>query len=123
MFKKCLLFLSLFTVLPSFAGDVEKALNKGYNVFLYLYSPKCKYCTKFSPKYEQVKKTHNGEFVFVKADTSTQYGRSLMTEFSGSYVPYVIMINTRKKVAVQIHPYCLMDLKCIESNMAEFRNL
>ena len=123
MFKKCLLFLSLFSMLPTFAGEVENALDKGYNVFLYLFSPECKYCTMFTPNYNKILHKHNGQFVFIKADTSTKYGSSLLYEYRGSYVPYVIMINSKKKVAAQIPPYCLMDLKCIESSMEEFRNL
>ena len=42
--KGLLLFLSAFLILPSFAGEVENAINKGHNVFLYLYTPDCKYC-------------------------------------------------------------------------------
>lgn len=123
MFKKWLLFFVTFSILPAFAGDVEKALNNGYNVFLYLYSPRCKYCTFFAPNYDKVVKIHNGQFVFVKVDTSTKYGRSLMYEYGGRYVPYVVMINSKKKIAGQIAPDCLMDLKCIENSMEEFRNL
>ncbi len=124
MFKKWLLFLlSVLVFPPAYSGSFEKAMEKGYNVFLYLYSPKCKYCTMFSPNYEKVLKTHDGEFVFIKVDASTKYGKRLMYEFSGTYVPFVVMINSQKKVAAQIAPDCLFDVKCIELNMQNFRNL
>ena len=42
--KGLLLILSAFFIIPSFAGEVENAINKGHNVFLYLYTPDCKYC-------------------------------------------------------------------------------
>ena len=109
-------------VLPSFAGEVERALDKGYNVFLYLYSPRCKYCKMFDSNYN-ISKNHDGQFVFIKVDSSTKYGKELMFEFGGSYVPFVVMINTKKKVGEHINPHCLMDLKCVEDNMDEFRNL
>lgn len=124
MFKKCLLLLlSFFIALPAFSGDFEKAMEAGHNVFLYLYTPKCKYCTMFTPSYNKITKEHDGQFVFLKVDASTKYGKALMFEFSARYVPYVVMINSQKKVAAQIAPDCLMDLKCTEKSMEQFRKL
>ena len=124
MFRKCLLFLfSIFMITPAFAGEFDKAMEKGYNVFLYLYTPKCKYCTMFSPNYKKAVKQHDGQFVFIKVDASTKYGRSLMDEFGARFVPYVVMLNSQKKYAVQISPDCLMDLKCMNKSMEQFRNL
>lgn len=122
MIKKCLLLiLLLFLGLPSFAGEVENAINKGHNIFLYLYTPDCKYCQMYSPMYNKLSKAHNGEFVFIKEDASTKYGRKLMYEFRGSYVPYVVMINGAKKKAMQILPDCMMDTVCTEVEMKKFR--
>ncbi len=124
MFRKyLLLFLLMLTMLPSFAGEVENAMAKGHNVFLYLYTPKCKYCKMFTPNYNKVVRKHDGQFVFIKVDASTKYGKTLMYEFSGHFVPYVVMINSPKHVAAQITPDCLMDVKCVEKSMADFRNL
>ena len=39
MLKKCLLILISMAFLPALAGEVENAINKGNNVFLYLYTP------------------------------------------------------------------------------------
>lgn len=121
MFKKCLLFLFFFLALPAFSGQVEDALSKGHNVFLYLYSPKCKYCTMFAPTYNKLTKKHDGEFVFIKTDSTTSYGNDLMYKFRAGYVPYVILLNANKKTAVQITPACLLDMVCTENSMKEFR--
>lgn len=120
--KGLLLILSAFFIIPSFAGEVENAINKGHNVFLYLYTPDCKYCKIYSPKYNELIKSHNGEFAFIKENASTNYGRKLMYEYRGGYVPYVVMINGKKHKAMQILPDCLMDTVCTETEMKRFRS-
>lgn len=44
-----------------------------------------------------------------------------MYEFGGTYVPYVVLINSKKKQALHIPPPCLMDRVCIEAEMKTFR--
>ena len=119
MLKKCLLILVLTLFLPAFAGEVENAINKGYNVFLYLYTPNCGYCKKFSPRYDKLSKMYDGQYNFFKIDASTDYGRDLIIKYRGMYVPYVLLLNNKK--GVQVHPDCLMDNVCIERNMKYFR--
>jgi len=121
MFKKCLLLLAFLLIIPAQAGEVENAISKGNNVFLYLYSPRCKYCVIFSPIYNKLTKTYNGQYSFFKEDTSTKYGNYLMHEFGGTYVPYVVLINGKKKTALHIPPACLMDNVCLEMEMKNFR--
>ncbi len=124
MVKKSLLFLlTMFITLPAFSGEFENAMSKGHNIFLYLYSPRCKYCTMFTPTYKQLEKSHDGEFVFIKTDSTTAYGKELMYEFHAGFVPYVIMINSQKKIAAQITPDCLIDKGCVEKSMKNFRSL
>lgn len=120
MFKKCLLLFLLLTI-PVYAGEVENAIAKGDNIFLYMFSPKCKYCVMFSPTYNKLSKIYDGQYSFFKVDSSTKYGRSLMYEFGGTYVPYVVLINSKKKQALHIPPPCLMDRVCIEAEMKTFR--
>lgn len=64
MFKKCLLLFLLLTI-PVYAGEVENAIAKGDNIFLYMFSPKCKYCVMFSPTYNKLSKymTDNTHFL------------------------------------------------------------
>lgn len=121
MFKKCLMLLALALVMPAHAGEVENALAKGDNVFLYLYSPRCKYCTMFSPMYNRLTKTHNGQYSFFKIDSGSKYGNSLMYEYGGTYVPYVVLMNEKKKKALHIPPQCLMDSVCLQTEMNAFR--
>ena len=122
MLKKVLLFLFVSMMLPVMAGDVEDALDKGHNVFLYLYSPRCKYCTKFTATYKKLIKQHDGEFAFFKIDSESKYGRSLMYEFSARYVPYVVLLNSNKGIATEITPVCLLDTACLENSMKAFRS-
>ena len=119
MLKKCLLILISMAFLPALAGEVENVINKGNNVFLYLYTPDCSYCKKFSPRYEKLAKMYDGQYNFFKVDASTAYGRDLMIKYRGMYVPYVLLLNRKK--GVQVNPDCLLDSVCIEKNMKFFR--
>ncbi len=121
MLKKCLMLLLLGLTIPACAGEVENAIAKGDNVFLYLHSPSCKYCVMFSPRYNKLSKVYNGQYSFFKVDTTTKYGHELMYEFGGTYVPYVVLINGKKKAAMHIPPACLLDNVCLEAEMKEFR--
>lgn len=122
MFKKWLLLIALIFGLPAFSGEVENALDKGNNVFLYLTSAKCKYCVAFNPIYNRLLQKHNGEFSFFKVDSSSKYGRGLMLEYSAYYVPYVVLLNKPKKKGIHIPPPCLMDDVCLESALKDFRS-
>ena len=83
MLKKCLLILISMAFLPVFAGEVENAINKGNNVFLYLYTPDCSYCQKFSPRYDKLAKMYDGQYNFFKIDANTAYGRDLIVKYRG----------------------------------------
>ena len=111
-------FISM-AFLPALAGEVENAINKGNNVFLYLYTSDCSYCKKFSPRYDKLAKMYDGQYNFFKIDASTAYGRDLMIKYRGMYVPYVLLLNRKK--GVQVNPDCLLDSVCIEKNMKFFR--
>lgn len=116
---KLLSALMLLTVIPVFAGEVENNLNKGHNILLYLYSTDCSYCQKFTPRYNKLSKIYDGQYNFIKVDAKTPYGYSLMQQYQGMYVPYVLLIKKNK--AVQLMPSCLSDMACIEKSMKEFR--
>ena len=122
MFKKCLFILLIIGMLPVFAGELENALSKDKNVFLYLYTPSCGYCTKFSPRYEKLSKMYDGQYSFVKVDASTPYGYQLMSKYCVRYVSYVLLLSTKKNNGVQLAPSCLMDRECVEKSMKEFKS-
>lgn len=121
MFKKWLLLFAFFFMQAALAGEVESALNKGNNVFLYITSPRCKYCVRFDPIYNKLLQTHNGEFSFFKVDSSTKYGHNLMYEYQAFYVPYVVLLNKPKGKGLHITPECLSDNACLEMAMKQFR--
>ena len=117
MFKKSLILL-LMGILPVFAGDVEKALDAGNSVLLYLHTPICGYCKKFDPLYDKLAKKYANKHTFVKVDASSKYGRELMYKYRGMYVPYVLIINNDK--AGVIPTQCLMDKTCAEHAIEQF---
>ena len=122
MFKRCLLILLVLGMLPAFAGELENALSKDKNVFLYLYTPSCGYCTKFTPRYDKLSKMYDGQYSFVKVDASTPYGYQLMSKYGGRYVPYVLLLNPKKHNGFQLAPSCLLDRECVEKSMKEFKS-
>lgn len=121
MFKRFVLLIALLLMLPANAGEVENALEKGNNVFLYLYSADCKYCDAFNPIYNQLLKDYNGQYSFFKVDSKSRYGMHLAYDFRAAYLPYVVLLNGRKKKALHLHPLCLMDNKCLNNGMKDFR--
>ncbi len=119
MFKKCLLILISMAFLPVFAGEVENAINKGHNVFLYLYTSDCSYCQQFMPRYNKLTKMYDGQYNFFKINAMSPYGKELMRNYQGSYVPYVLLLN--KKKGMNLTPSCLDDMACVEKGLKDFR--
>lgn len=104
------------------AGELEQALNNGQDTFLYLYTQRCGFCTKFTPRYDKLSKIYAGNYKFIKIDAETPYGNKILRSYGGYYVPYVILLNSKKEKATKISPYCLEDFVCIEGKMKEFRS-
>lgn len=119
MLKRILSVLLILGCIPAFAGELENALAKNKNVFLYFYTPECGYCNKFLPRYNKLSKMYDKNYTFIKLDASTQYGHSVFRKFKGRYVPYVVLINYKNKVA-QIDPNCLMNTECSEQELMKF---
>jgi len=120
MLKKILVLLSFVFILPAFAGTFEDALKTGDYVFLYLYTPNCGYCTKFTPIYEKLEKS-NLNVKFVKVNANTLYGFNLMRNFGARYVPFVALVNSKTKTGEQIPPDCIMQLACAEKAIKGFK--
>lgn len=120
MFRKCLLILSLFWLVPVQAGELEDAFAKNSNVFLYMYTPQCSYCTQFAPRYNKISKMYEGQYAFLKLDANTSYGRKVFRAYKGMYVPYVLLLNNKKSLGVQLAPSCLMDTACVDKELKNF---
>ena len=122
MFKKILCVLSLMLALPVVAGEFDNAVKNNDKIFLYLYSPSCGYCAKFSPIYGKLSKNYGTKCKFVKFDTTTKEGLELSRRFNTMFVPYGIAINNKTHTGVQISPDCLIDYACVNSVMSKFVN-
>lgn len=120
MFKIVLSFLLLFFTLPVFAGSFEDAMNSSDNVFLYIYTPQCSYCTKFNPNYRKLTSVYGQKCKFVKVDGTTNYGRNLAYTLRASYVPFVVLFKTKTKNAAAIPPDCLLDYSCVSKKVNSF---
>ena len=122
--QRCFFTFLLILFLGSrvIAGELEQALNNGQDTFLYLYTQRCGYCTKFAPRYNKLSKMYDGRYKFIKVDADTPYGNRILRSYGGYYVPYVILLNSKKNKAIQISPSCLEDLVCIEGKMKDFRS-
>lgn len=122
MFKRSLLTLAMLIItLPVFAGELENAFTQNDNVFLYLYSSTCGYCTKFNPIYEKLKKNYNTTYAFVKLNVNTYYGHKIYRAYNGRFVPYVLLLNQKKNRAIYINPNCLLEYSCITQEVNKFR--
>ena len=121
MLKRLLILLSLFFVLPANAGELEDALSKHPNVFLYLYTPECGYCTRFTPKYEKLSKVYDSSYGFVKINANTAYGYKLMRQYGARYVPFVVLVKSKNNYAAQVQTACLMDTPCMDKVLGNFK--
>lgn len=119
MFKKILLSLFLLNFISASAGELENALTKNKNVFLYLYSPKCGYCTQFTPRYNELAKIYGKKYTFIKLDASTMYGYKVFKSYGGHYVPHIVLINSKKETK-QVETNCLVTTKCTEQTLTKF---
>ena len=121
MLKRLVLILFLFTLSSVNAGEFEDALAKNQNVFLYLYTPECGYCTKFTPKYEKLSKVYDSSYGFVKVNANTQYGYNLMRKYGARYVPFVVLVKSKNGYAAQVQTACLTDTPCMDKVLGNFK--
>ena len=103
--------------LPVFAGAFENALNNNNNVFLYLYTPQCRYCNMFNPVYQKLSNNYKGKCSFLKIDATTPYGASLMKQFRSYYVPFVVVAQKDKDSYINITADCLVDYVCTANTL------
>ena len=123
MIKRFLAIITLFCIsLPVFAGAFEDALKSNNNVFLYLYTPECKYCNEFNPIYQKLIKNYGNECSFIKVNAATPYGFGLMKKFRSQYVPFVVVANKKNNSYVNISANCLLDYVCSEKSLKQIIN-
>ena len=120
MFRKLLAGLFLLSVLPVSAGQLERAMQKKDNVFLYLYKENCGLCRIFNPVYDKLVKRHSDKFCFLKVNTDTQYGRQLVVVYNVQFVPFVALIRSKDKRTVAVNPRCVIEDKCAEKSIDLF---
>lgn len=120
--RKALIILFLFIALPVFAGLYETAIANNQKVFLYIYTPSCSYCVKFNPIYNKISEKYGNRCKFLKINATTDYGRELARKFRVTSVPYVVMIDSRKKIMNIIEPSCLIDYACTDSAVGALLN-
>ena len=102
-----------------YAGSYEDALQKNDKVFLYFYTPGCRTCKVFDGIYNNIQQ-NNKEYAFVKLNAETSYGTKLMIKFKGSYVPYIILTDSKTNKSVNVNHSCVMDDVCLMRAMKSF---
>lgn len=110
----------MFTTLPVLAGAYEDAFKKNDKVFLYFYTQRCGYCVKFNPIYKRLQNEYSGKYEFLKLDAMSQYGYKWFRKYKCQYVPYVLLLDSKKRRAYTIDPTCLMQSACVREKMDEF---
>lgn len=106
--------------MPVSASELEKLFENSDKLFLYLYTSKCTYCVKFGPIYEKLRKKYGDKCDFIKIDANTHQGYHLMYETRASYVPNVIIADTKKQILSKITPDCLLNEACMNKVMKNF---
>jgi thiol-disulfide isomerase/thioredoxin len=119
MLKKFIIILSILSIIPVYAGELEDALKQNKNIFLYMYTPECGYCNKFAPRYNKISKMYDKHYTFVKLNANTQYGYSILRRFKGRGVPYIVLINSKNKASA-VDYYCLMQTEYTDKVLMKF---
>lgn len=108
--------------IPAFAGVYEDALKSKDYVFLYVYTPRCRYCQLFSPKYNKLSKMYDKNYAFVKVDATDSYGMSIARKFNVRSVPYVVLLKSKNNNGARVSADCLAELQCTEKAIRNFMN-
>lgn len=123
MIKNVLLILSIFILIPVFAGNALNEVNKTDKVFLYVSANDCGYCAKFEPIFKKLSSNYsNRPCKFIKVDASTPEGKVVINDFGVYYLPYVIMIDNKKRMIHNVVPKCLLNYACINDATNRFIN-
>jgi len=115
MLKKILLTFFMFLILPSFAGELENAIENEDYIFVYINSSSCRYCLLCNPIYEKLSKKYGKKVKFLNFDAGTRYGNYILHKYDGMYVPYAFLINTKKDKSYIISPDCVLQYSCTEN--------
>ena len=119
MLKKILLILSL-VMLPACAGVFEDALQHNDKVLLYLYTPECRYCKQSDPVFKKLSENYKNQVKFIKVDANTEYGLILSMRNQATYVPYVVMVDSKAKEGHRLHPSCMINYACANNALKDF---
>lgn len=120
MLRILLCFLLLFLAVPAFAGQLEDAVKSNDKVFLYIHTPSCGYCKKFDSNYRKLLGAYGTRCKFLKLDATTPYGGAVANKYRVSFVPFVVLINTKSKQNTLVAPDCLLDYACINKRVNSF---
>ena len=112
--------MGLFICMPAFAGVYEDALKSKDYVFLYIYTPYCRYCQIFSPKYNKLSGMYDKNMAFVKVDATQSYGNALAGKFNVNGVPYVVLVKSKTNSGVRVPSSCLLNIQCVENYIQKF---
>jgi thioredoxin-like negative regulator of GroEL len=121
MLKKIFVFILLFITAPAFSGELENALSSKDYVYLYIYTPWCKYCTQYTPIYNKLSKMYDKNYAFVKLDATKPYGSKVSRSFNNRYVPAVYLINSKTKKSESVDIDCMFEIACTEKAIQKFR--
>ena len=107
-------------LLPASAGVFEDAIQQNDKVLLYLYTPQCRYCKQSDPVFKKLSENYKQQVKFVKVDATTEYGLILSMRHQATYVPYVVMIDSKAKEGLRVHPSCMINYACANKALSDF---
>ncbi len=112
----------MFFMLPVSAGELEQLIINNEKMVLYLYTPECSYCVKFNPIFEKLENKFGNKCKFLKVNANTEYGYMLMYATRGTYVPNVILIDSKNQVMNRMEANCLLNMACANESVSKLVN-
>ena len=123
MLKRFILILlvCLLSVITCIAkGQLQEVNTAEDNVFLYLYTKDCHYCTQVQPVFNKIKKKYENKVKFIKMNANLPDGFTLMTKFKATYVPFVVLISNKSRQYIEIPTQCLIEYACVDHFVDSF---
>ena len=122
MTKKLLITLVFIIILPIVVFGVNRFSAEKGNHIVYIYADGCGYCEYVWANLSKFKSKFGNKYQIVKVNAYSRDGFDYVRDFNIKGVPYIIVYNEAKGVALPFNMYCARNYDCLETEMLKLFN-
>lgn len=105
---------------PTYPKEYTNALAEEKPIFLFFYANWCSHCVEFFPTYEQLEKTYQDKYNFIKINIDEPENENLVQEFYVTGIPTVYVVDVKNSEKNYINPYVLHNKKSLKKTLDSF---